>query len=144
MEDVALGAVLVELRELLALEAREGCAGIRGVEDPLQFLAVEVVEVGEDGSRAALKIVTVFLKNEKEWFRLHRNVAKGNLEIEVLDEMRLPIEGALVDVSGQVLRQFNIQNGHGEVPVSGLPPGVYFLQLSNGYLRQVEKVVVGW
>ncbi len=111
---------------------------------PMGQILYRLFAIGFDGSQEHIKTISLVLKNADEWLRIHRNISAQRLEIEVLDENRLPVEAAMVDVAGRIHRRFSIRNGQGEADVAGLPPGVYFLELSNGYLRQVEKVVVGW
>jgi hypothetical protein len=102
-----------------------------------------LVAVGNDGSREYFKTVSVNLVTTGDWLRLRRNISEGKIEVEVMDEMRLPLGVAIYDVNGHTWRDTILQNGQGSVDVSGLPPGVYFLQLWNDYLRHTERVVVG-
>ncbi|MBK8562136.1 MAG: T9SS type A sorting domain-containing protein [Saprospiraceae bacterium] len=102
-----------------------------------------LVALGNDGSREVFKTVSVKLVSAGDWLRLRRNVSEGTIEVQVMDELRLPVRAVLYDVNGRTWRDTTLQNGQGSVDVSGLPSGVYFLQVWNDYLRHSERVLVG-
>lgn len=102
-----------------------------------------LVALDNDGTQKVLKTVAVALASPGDWLRLRRNMAAGRIEVEVTDELRLPIQVAIYDVNGRSQRSSVIQNGQGSVDVSGLPAGVYFLHFWNDYLRHTERVVIG-
>jgi len=67
VQDVALGAVLAELPDLVALQAGEGRTWIWRVQDPFQISSVEVIEMGEDGVELALQAVPAVLVPPEGW-----------------------------------------------------------------------------
>ncbi|MBK9013421.1 MAG: T9SS type A sorting domain-containing protein [Saprospiraceae bacterium] len=103
-----------------------------------------LVLLNNDGSREYLKTVAVQLVSSADWLRLRRNFSEGKIEVEVLDELRLPVQVALYDVNGRLQRSSSIQNGQGTVDLNGLTAGVYFLHFWNDYLRCSERVLVGF
>ncbi len=103
-----------------------------------------LVLLNNDGSREYLKTVAVQLVSSADWLRLRRNFSEGKIEVEVMDELRLPVQVALFDINGRLQRISSIQNGQGTVDVTGLAAGVYFLHFWNDYLRYSERVVVGY
>jgi len=102
-----------------------------------------LVAEGQDGSREIFKTVSVDLAAPMDWLRLRRNFSEGKIDVQVMDELRLPVQVALYDVNGRLLRSSEIQNGEGTVDVAGLAAGVYFLHFWNEYLRHSERVMIG-
>lgn len=103
-----------------------------------------LVLLNDDGSREYLKTLAVDLAAQRDWLRLHRNFSEGKIEVEILDELRIPVQVTLYDVNGRLQRSSTIQNGQGTVDVAGLASGVYFLHFWNDYLRYSERVMVGY
>ncbi len=103
-----------------------------------------LVLLNNDGSREYLKTVAVQLVSSADWLRLRRNFSERKIEVEVMDELRLPVQVALFDINGRLQRSASIQNGQGTVDLNGLTAGIYFLHFWNDYLRCSKRVVIGF
>jgi hypothetical protein len=103
-----------------------------------------LVLLNDDGSREYLKTIAVNLAASEDWLRLRRNFSEGKIEVEVTDELRVPVQVTLYDVNGRLQRSSTIQNGKGTVHVAGLDSGVYFLHFWNDFLRYSERVMIGY
>lgn len=108
---------------------------------PAGQLYYRLSAIDQDGFKT-LKTVAVYLSTPDEWVRIYQQVAEGKLVVEIMDAMDLPVEVVLIDIAGRIIMRTNIRNGNGELDVSDVQPGIYFLALSNGYLRHTVKVVI--
>jgi hypothetical protein len=69
-------------------------------------------------------------------YRWYPNPVRDNIIVE----SDIPLGVEIMDLFGKVLIRQPVQSAH-DLTVTGLASGIYFLQLSNGMERQVQKWV---
>lgn len=75
-------------------------------------------------------------------FNIWPNPAKAAINIAVGDVGNSLIQGSLINTSGNLLRNFELQPGINRQGVEGLSPGMYFLRIKVGQETFLKKVVV--
>ncbi len=77
---------------------------------------------------------------EKDW-KIYPNPTTGILKIQLKNAGPETPEISILDPAGKVVQRA-VLNENGEVNLSGLSPGLYFVLVKNGGLRFCEKVMV--
>lgn len=80
-------------------------------------------------------------------FNIYPNPTKDVVNIELADTSNMPsnksvITGDLFDITGQSRRKVQIKNNTASIPVSGLPKGVYVLNINIDGKEEAHQVIV--
>jgi hypothetical protein len=93
------------------------------------------VEAGESTSSEELA-----LSNETV---VYPNPASTQVNIKLPDSLNGAVSNLkLLDIYGKRLAVFTVNGIHSELDISGLVPGVYFIQVQNGEYSFQKKLVV--
>ncbi len=91
-----------------------------------------------------IKLISCRLVGKNNWLKISSQSGGKILEIQVQDEMWLPVNLNLYNVAGQHLRSAVLQSGSGHLNVGDFPPGIYLLEVSNALLRDTIKLRIGF
>jgi Secretion system C-terminal sorting domain len=107
------------------------------------YYRLKIVEL--DGKTSYSSVVTVKAKCDGKNIRLFPNpvMEKNNLTVIITGHSN-NLKGELIDISGKVLRTFNMKNGSNTVLIEAMAQGNYVLRVTDASTRVSEsfKVVV--
>lgn len=73
------------------------------------------------------------------YLTIYPNPVKDKTTLQISDKKLFGTTVKIMDANGRMVKRFSINNNFEIVDMSGLPPGLYMLQLSNGVTQKLVK-----